>query len=609
MLNLDAARLLLSRLPVQDRETGQMVPFSFRLNQSYLHEQVKQHQRKIGGKIRVIAVKARRVGGSSWADGLGVCHIAQRPNALAWIVACLSETSEELFRVPTDLVNNWPWPLPKPLTTYIEYPHKAGDSYLTINTAKSVISGRGPTLSFLHLSEAAFYPGGNSFMSLLPSVSDDPDTAIIIESTAFGKVGQGESFWKMWEAAINGDSEYLAVFLTWLNDPACRRLPDGLTFGQADSDEKDLIQQVACPDKCGRCRKCWKALCCMAWRRWALVNICQGKVEDFHQDYPITWEEAFYSTSFPAFTREEMRIARASVREPIAVGRLEIDNSSYGQTGTGKPALIEDANSPLKIWAKPQEGYHYYIGADAARGMGGDYTAAAVYCGETGENVARYANRRTDPDSLAKLLFYLGTWYNYAMVSIELTGNLGLWAQKVLRDTYLYRNFYKWRGRDDRVPGPRTIGSIGWETTSRTRDMMLAAYRGGIVHGKCKPRDAGLILQMDAAEMQDGRWTVPDEIHDDIMVANMVAWIALSQWHSTWKGAASKQLLGDEVAIDSDELADSKREVAKAKGDVDAAIRAHWAKMVTLSKLGGKGLNMVDRPGEGVRPTDRLIGI
>ena len=606
MLNLDHCEKLLSRLPIQDRETGELLPFKFKYNQWVLKERIKEHQAKIGGKIRVVVPKARRVGVSSWTDGIAVCHIAERDNALAWIVACLAETSAELFRVPTDIVQSWPFPLPKPLTTKITFPHSGGDSHLTIQTAKSVTSGRGPTLSFLHLSEAAYYPGGASFLSLLPSVSDDPGTAIVIESTANGKTGQGETFWKMWDAAERGESEYLGVFLTWLDDPICRRDPDGIKFSDCNDDEKDIILLAACPDKCGRCGDCYHALECIAWRRWAIVNLAKSVVEDFRREYPVTAEEAFYSTSYPAFIPEEMRLARATVRPPIEIGRLEIDKDSFGQTGTGKPLFVHDDRGIFHIWSWPQKDFHYYFGADAARGSGGDYAATVGWCGQTGEQVARLAHRHMDPDSFAKILFMLGTFYNYAMINIELTGNLGLWAQKVLRDTYKYRNLYRWKGRDDRVPGPRNIGSIGWETTQRTRGMMLSAFRGGIRHGKCIPRDSQLIAQMSAAEMVDDRWEVPEELHDDIMVAAMIGWVAKEQWHVGLGELVSKQLLGDEVAqVEGNE---DRRELKDAKGDVDAAVRAHWAKLLRTINLGGKKLVLVQQ-GEGERELNRLAGV
>jgi hypothetical protein len=76
MLNLDRCEALLNRLPIQNRETGEMHPFRTRYNQWLLKEKIKAHQVKLGGKIRVVVPKARRVGVSSIADGWAMCHIA-----------------------------------------------------------------------------------------------------------------------------------------------------------------------------------------------------------------------------------------------------------------------------------------------------------------------------------------------------------------------------------------------------------------------------------------------------------------------------------------------------------------------------------------------------
>jgi len=89
-------------------------------------------------------------------------------------------------------------------TRRIIVPHPDGDSILDISTAGSVIGGRGLTLSFVHLSEAAFFPGEDSFLSLLPAVSDGDDTFVAIESTANGRVGPGKAFYDFWNSAVAG---------------------------------------------------------------------------------------------------------------------------------------------------------------------------------------------------------------------------------------------------------------------------------------------------------------------------------------------------------------------------------------------------------------------
>src|SRR6202008_3441130 len=148
---------------------------------------------------------------------------------------------------------------------------------------------------------------------------------------------------------------------------------------------------------------------------------------------------------------------------------------------------------------------------------------------------------RINPESLAELLNFMGIYYFKAMVAVELTGNLGLWTQKVLRDTYQYPNIYKWKGRDDRQPvGYVTRTSIGWETTARTRPMLLDAFRTAIRFGRAKLYDAAALSQMEAAEMIEGKWEVRQG-HDDILMAMLIGWLIGEQWHSA--GMASSKLL------------------------------------------------------------------
>ena len=242
--------------------------------------------------------------------------------------------------------------------------------------------------------------------------------------------------------------------------------------------------------------------------------------------------------------------------------------------------------SPLKVWEHPVKGQRYYIGADAARGIEhGDFAAIVGWNGHTGEQAFRYASR-ISPEALAELLYLTGWYWNRAMISVELTGNLGLWAQVKLRDTYRYPNIYRWKGRDDRVPMQMASRvSLGWETNSRTRPMLLAAFRGGVKYGTCKVRDALILQQMEAAEMEAGRWEITIG-HDDILLAAMIGWIAREQWYiAPPLGSTSKQLLGEEAKLSPE--AEAKQAVPSAQLDDRGQAASHWAKLQAYIKRGG----------------------
>jgi hypothetical protein len=529
-MNLNHATQLLSRLPIKDRDSGRTVRFHLNANQSKAMSMIEE-QYATTGMVRCIILKARRVGMSSLMDALGLCHCLARPQAHAKIVAHLQSTAEGLFRVPRDLVGGLPYgnTVVDVRTRRIIVPHPDGDSILDISTAGSVIGGRGLTLSFVHLSEAAFFPGEDSFLSLLPAVSDGHGTFIAIESTANGRVGPGKAFYEFWNSAVAGKNGYIPIFLPWLDDPACRR-PEAEAADAPANDRERVLMRDFHADRSQ-----------IAWYRRTLEDKCQGIGSKMDQEYPHTPEVAFIATGDPAFPPEEIIYVRSTAEKPAARGRIRFDQA------VNRCVFEPNRGSPLHIWRHPAPAHHYYIGADAATGLGqsddslaeysvGDFAAYVVFDGTTGEQCARYAER-IHPEYLAEQLDLVGRYYNKAMVNIELTGNLGRHALKVLRDHLGYQNFYLWKGKDDRAPG-RKVGMplIGWETTTASRRKLFDTFRAGIRSGMRDEEggltiyDEAIVQQMDNCTFSEGfRWEI-EYGHDDIIFAAMLAVIAISQW-------------------------------------------------------------------------------
>lgn len=525
---LPKARTLLSKLLIKDRDKNISVPFIFNPNQEKAYNICCSTYEK-QKSLRLIVVKARRVGMSSLMDALLFCHCLSRPQAHAEIVAHLKEISEKgLFRVPKDLGDalNSKIECCEVRTRDIIFHHTSGDSRLDIATAGSVGGGRGLTLTALHLSEAAQYPGTNSFLGILPAVSKAPDTIIALESTAFGRIGIGEAFYKFWQSANRKGREwngYTPIFLSWLDDPGCRADASGAYDAPATDLERELMHKPFNATKEQ-----------IAWMRLVLEGECDASESMFSQEYPWEASVAFVSTGDPAFTPQEINYARATVKEPVHTGHLE--------RSSGKPVLVEDRRGKLLVWELPHDKCWYYIGADCARGMEqetgrstGDFAAYSVINGTTGKKAARFSDW-VNPEVIAEDLDKVGRWYNNAMINIELTGNLGLWAQKIMRDKYFYPNLYVWRGRDDSKAGKGKNSSLGWETTSRTRDLLLSTFRGKLregmkdIPGGYEPCDRELVEQMDNCSMSAGlRWEVQHG-HDDILMADFLAIISIAQY-------------------------------------------------------------------------------
>jgi hypothetical protein len=516
-----------------------LIPFQLKWAQLAMLEALKQQQRK-GLPLRLIILKARRVGGSSFTEGLGLLQAIAEEATLGLIVAHLFKSSKGLFEVPTNLIDR---ALPKRESLQkllgiahtkheIIVPRKNGDSTIQLATAGSVsgAGGRALSFTFLHLSEAAYFPGIQPFTSLLPTVPYDPNTIIVIESTANGRVGPGSSFYDYWQKACEGRNDFTPVFVPWWRDPTYLRPAES---GQPPYDDYEewLVKEFKCtPEQ-------------IAWWRATLETECKGVLQIMQQEYPASAEEAFVATGDPSFEAEELQYIRNMVCDPLAVGDIRCKPGEL-------PVFNDMGTGDWCIWKFPVANHRYYIGADAARGLQleegdiepiseGDFASVSVWDATTNEMVARYA-KRDNPELLAHKLYGVGTFYNKAMISIELTGNLGVWAQKVLRDPpYSYTNLYRWRGsRDDRIGDSNRIYKrlvIGWETTMRTREMMFDAYRAAIRQGVLKVYDRSLLTQMENAQRKEGfRWEVVRG-HDDILISALVGWIAREQWGPSWQ--------------------------------------------------------------------------
>jgi hypothetical protein len=232
--------------------------------------------------------------------------------------------------------------------------------------------------------------------------------------------------------------------------------------------------------------------------------------------------------------------------------------------GSQRVSFDPHSSGDWVVWRDRVPGHQYYMGVDAARGLQleagdieptpeGDFAAAAIVDADEDEFVARM-NKRINPEILAAKIDAAGRYYNDAMINIELTGNLGLWAQKVLRDYLLYPNIYRWRGtRDDKISDmnkyyKRTV--LGFEMGQRTREMIFDAFRAGIRSHRIKLYDKILVAQMENATRQEGfRWEVIRN-HDDVLVAYLLAWFAREQW-----GPVGKLILGHKQLLEQVEKA------------------------------------------------------
>jgi hypothetical protein len=529
-LDLQHVQRFFTKLNIRDRDAGTLIPFTLREQQQEVFEMFKEHlarKRRLFG----ITLKARRVGLSTLVTGLGQAHCIAHPGSLARCIAQNAEVAAANFAMACgfreDCRELYPG-APKPTKKTLIWPHSDGpDSLFTHHTAATVHGQRGLTTSYLHLTEAAFYPYEGAFTSLMNTLSKDPNNGCLIESTANGMEGPGEAYYQYWEAAVAGDNEFLAIFLPWWDDPAyC--LPEEFALdAPRDEYEKYLMTGIK-HWRTGKTVKLGKER--IAWFRETLSARCEGIIEKWRAEYPATPEEAFVATGNPAFTLEEMQFAENSVVKAPWRGRCVL-------TPDGKHGELQKSlDGPLALYELPQPKHHYFIGVDSARGeestmAPGDYAALGCINAETGAVAATYM-ARVSPEELSSIAAALGYYFNGAMLNVELN-NLGYVTMRELRDRLFYPLQYLWKGRDDRADKSKQGQAYGFETSDRYRRMMFNLYRTALHRKEVVPKDRTLVQQMKKAKMEMGwRWNVAVG-HDDLLMSILLAWIAKEQNHPT----------------------------------------------------------------------------
>jgi hypothetical protein len=372
-------------------------------------------------------------------------------------------------------------------------------------------------------SEAAHYKGGGEiYTSVVPAVSEHKDTIIVIESTPNGQDGDGAVFYEMWTDAINGKSEYVAVFLSWLDDEACVADESIARRGSLDKEERGLLTRGATMEQ-------------LAWRRWKISSPeCGGSVELFHQEFPTTWEESFIVSGSPAFEEVERQWAAKNNKPPKWQGFID-------PTDDGTLKLREHHNGGFCIWEDPLAGHYYYLGADAARGDdekdSRDFAANVIFDGNTGHQACRFFGHVV-PEVHACYLNSLGRQYNRAMVNGELTGGYGYQTLTGVRDILKYPNLYRWKGKDDKVGSWATGKNAVWfETTQHTRAMLYEGMRAALREGGGTNGEYGVVIydSLLAAQIrmstrkETGRVDIKKG-NDDILFAAMLSNIAMRQY-------------------------------------------------------------------------------
>jgi hypothetical protein len=477
--------------------------------------------------IRIIILKARQLGMSTFTEGVIFNDTATRPFRNSLIVAHEDSASQNLYTMYKTFYEN----LPEELTPMKKYSNQQEllfenptnnidekrenpglSSKVRVASAKNVNTGRSSTIHNLHASETAFWADAETLMTgLMQCVPDVPNTMVIIESTANGVGGY---FYNMWKSAEKGENDFTPVFFAWFDHKEYTR-----PFETEDEKEEfiNTVEAVKRDEKGfpvftkehEMMEKYSLTYEQLNWRKYTIANKLHGDEELFCQEYPSNPDEAFLVSGRPRFSPEALKEYLKQTEDGIT-GYL---------TETAQGVRFErNDKGYVTIFKEPEEDRYYSIGADVAEGLvTGDYSCAVV--GSDDFNIHAIWHGHIDPDLFGDELVYLAKFYNDAYIGCE-RNNHGLTTLKAIQRKDYWNIYYQ--KIYDKIADVITQ-KIGWGTDRRTKPLMINKLAEFI-----RERWLGIKWKLLIDECltyiieDDGSTNAQEGCHDDTVMATAI---------------------------------------------------------------------------------------
>ena len=532
-------------------KSAELMPFEFNDAQRVMSA-IATRQLREEGRIRIIVLKARQEGISTWTAARNYRRVSMYENQNALVIADQRKRGQILFGIyelfdrkmpdhmrPTKRSSRRGWEL-----TYDTVDGRGLNSKLTVETAMDAAAGRGSTIQALHASELAFWEKPEQVWVALMQAVPDAGSEVVIESTANGV---GNMFHQMWEDAEAGDSSFWPVFLPWwihgeytrpVSDAERDLILDSLSDVESYAmehgfDVHDSLSVLDLPvDEHGRYHLSVEQI---AWRRATIRDKLRGDENGFKQEYPSTPREAFL-VSGNCFFDEDNLLEWEKDATP-AQGRYRLVEKDGAGLRYASPM------GPLRVWEQPRTDGTYVIFADTATGKksgerdsvlaqgreqgGRDFSAAWVYETATRKFVA-ILHGRMPPEVFAKQLHLLGSMYGHrnprtnnlipALIGVERNHSSGETVVRILKDDLGYPNLFMDRTLNQRRN--RMTQSAGWVTTESKRAIMLDDFAAWLRERDGSLPDTDTIRECFTFIRGDtGKPEAQEGCHDDRVIA------------------------------------------------------------------------------------------
>ena len=374
---------------------------------------------------------------------------------------------------------------------------------------------RGGTVQKLHITEIAYIKNYQELKT--GSKQAVPLTGTITEETT----GNGfNEFYDDYIDALNNphptEMDYKCYFYGWIENPeyTLQGILDKYTPEESEI-RKIGKEQFGMEVTDGQ----------LLWRQWKMRELAREKggigltgSQLFKQEYPLTLSEAFQSGVGNVFDGTKMDLLIPS--EPMPKDFISLKIQGMDIDDPAKEEMVRNAHflfsQGVWFWDLPVPNIEYVIGVDPSDGEGADFSSINVWIKESTEQVAQYYGKLR-PDELADLIKYIAEFYNKAFVGVE--NNM---LTTILMLSKIYDNYFFETKIDERTF--KRTKKLGWNTNSKTRDVMIDEFIIMFEEGHLKIRSKKTIGEMKTFVKKDnGKREHADGKHDDSLFADFIA--------------------------------------------------------------------------------------
>ena len=398
--------------------------------------------------------------------------------------------------------------------------------------------GRGKAITYLHGTETSSWGDEEGLASLLASLAEtNPDRLYLFESTARGF----NMFHDMYTTAKRARTQR-AIFCGWWRNELYSLDPNGNTYkvywdGKLTGEEKEWVKDIKkLYDFEINSRQ-------IAWWRWKLF---EGIKDDslMYQEFPPTEDYAFIMTGTSFFSNARCTDAVKSLKKKTFATYRYVFGTNLQDTEVIKST---DRLCTLKVWEEPVDTAYYVLGADPAYGSSdwADRFCIQVFrvYSDGLEQVASFATSEMNTYQFAWVIAHLAGAYKNSTLNLEVNGpgqavinelknlkrqaaHMGSAMGKDLMDVYANMQNYIWR-RNDTLGG--MSNSIGWLTTSATKERMLTYMKDFFERGMMEINDMDTIEEMKTMVRNGGSIEAAGRNKDDRVIACALAAAAFAE--------------------------------------------------------------------------------